>query len=92
MIQNVLPTPHFKTYANLGSPVVMVDEDVSGKKRPCVRIYCGGAGTMVLRPCGLGSSDAQDTTVTATAGKDFDLQCEQIVSGTATLVTVYWGK
>jgi hypothetical protein len=98
MISHMLPTPHFKTYANLAAPVVMETDDPlkltnpRNKGRPSCLLYAGGAGTMVIRPCGMGSSNSRDTTVTFTAGKELPIECEQIVSGTATVVTVFWAR
>jgi hypothetical protein len=88
------PTPHLKTYANLNTAVVAATDDPKRKGRHAIGFYVGGAGTVVVRPRG-GTVD-DDQTITCSAGANFTcengIEFDQIVSGTATNVTVFWGR
>jgi hypothetical protein len=94
MFAKTHPTPHFKTYANLSSAVVAATDDPSLKGRHAIGFYVGTAGTAVVRP--RGGTGSTDQTFTCTAGANFTgesgVEFDQIVSGTATNVTVFWGR
>jgi len=87
------PTSYFRSYATLASAVIMSTADPKPNRRStCCGIYCGGAGTLVIRPMGE-TTDANDQTITAIAGGPImPVECDRIVSGTATLVTVFWPR
>ena len=90
------PTPHFLAYGTLASPVVCATADPSGKGRHGVGIYVQGAGTVVIRPRGGASAGTDDRTLTAVAGLNLTgnsgIEFDQLVSGTATNVVVFWGR
>jgi hypothetical protein len=88
----VLPTPHFLSFADLNTPVDCQASDPKGEGRNAVKVYAGGAGTLVVRPIGGTSDGSDDRTLTLTADKDFDIEFELIASGTATNVTVFWSR
>jgi hypothetical protein len=94
MFAPVHPTPYFKTYANLSSPVVAATDDPSGKGRFGVGFQVGGAGTVVVRP--RGGTGSNDQTFTCVAGQAFvgpsGVEFDRLQSGTATNVVVFWGR
>ena len=90
-----LPTPYFRTYANLNTAVLTRTADPAPNRRSLnCRIYVGGAGTVVVRPTWAADLAAagDDITITAVAGAVYDIEAYSIVSGTATNVTVYWPR
>jgi hypothetical protein len=88
------PTPHFRTYATLASPVIAATDDPSEAGRAAIGFYVGTAGTVVVRK--RGGSAGSDMTFTCAAGASFvgnsGVEFDQIVSGTATNVVVFWGR
>jgi len=92
MFARIKPIPFYKSYANLSSARVATTDDPSGKGRHAIGFSAGGAGTLVLRPRSGAADGSNDVSVTATAGMERFLEFDQITSGTATVVTVYWER
>jgi hypothetical protein len=92
MFHAVIPTPYFKPYASLASPIVCGTDDPSGQKRHASGIYAAGSGTAVVRPRGMGSSDAQDRTLQLVAGVTLWVEFDRIMSGTATNLVLFWAR
>lgn len=96
MYESHSPTPHFRTYANLNTAVVCATDDPKLERRCAVGLYFGGTGTAVLRPRGGSSEGTDDRTLTCSAGTllagETGIEFERIASGTATNVTVFWGR
>ena len=92
MSQTVIPTPNYKSYSSVNGGVNCRVDDPAKQGRAAMWIYAAGAGTVVLRPPGMGADSSRDDTVTLIAGKDLPLEFEQIVTGTATNVTVFWKR
>lgn len=86
-------TPHFLSYANLSTAIVCATADPSGKGRHAVGIYAGVGGTAVVRPRGGAANGSNDRTLTLVAGMPpLDVEFSNVVSGTATAVTIFWAR
>jgi hypothetical protein len=89
MFAATVPTPHFKTYADISTAIVTTTDDPKGKGRSAIGFYIGTAGTVTLRP--KGTTGSTDQTMTAAQGMYPGLEFDRI-SGSATNVTVYWSR
>lgn len=92
MFHAVIPTPFFKPYATLGTPIVCATDDPSGKGRPACGIYSSTTGTAVVRPRGGASDGSADRTLPLVGGATIWGEFDSVISGTATNVVLFWAR
>lgn len=86
-------TPHFKTYANLSTAIDCKADDPKGENRPACAIYSATTGTAVVRPLGGASNGSNDRTLNLVAGMpSLPVEFQNVASGTATNVTLFWKR
>lgn len=86
-------TPHYLTYANLSTAIDCKAVDPKGEGRPAVAIYAGATGTAVVRPLGGASAGTNDRTLSLVAGMPpLEVEFQNVASGTATNVTIFWAR
>jgi hypothetical protein len=96
-------TPWYIGYANLAAPIDCRASDpyragssgaqaLNTRRSSACGIMAGAAGTAVVRPPWGAGTGTNDVTVTLAAGIPVYLDFNEVISGTATTVVIFWPR